>query len=254
MLATAAIWPDTSFGHAPMLHIHGWCCDHRAMLPVARAVPNRAHLLIDLPGHGRSPAADDLSIAAHARALLEAAPEGAILVGHSMGGQVALAAAALAPPRRISGAILLDPAHILPIDKALETGHGIAAQLAARPPSEIIAAFARSQLVGPPDDPEAFDALVSAMARTPEQTARAQWDAILAYAGSGGAEAALAALAVPTLVIAAARPVNRPADLARASRCITTGQVAAAGHMLQFEAMDQIAPMVRRWLLVSGLS
>ncbi|MFN7176212.1 MAG: alpha/beta fold hydrolase [Thermaurantiacus sp.] len=252
-IATVAIWPDTSFGHSPMLHVHGWCCDHRAMLPVARALPNRPHLLVDLPGHGRSPKAADLSIAAHARALLAVAPEGAILVGHSMGGQVALAAAAAAPPGQVTGLVLLDPAHLLPTEKALETGRALADQLNARPPGEIIAAFARAQLVGPPDDPAAFAALVAAMAATPAETARAQWDAILAFAGDGGAAAALAALAVPALVIGCARPVNRLSDLARASRRITTGQVAAAGHLLQFEAMDQVAPMVRRWLAVSDL-
>lgn len=253
-LATVAIWPDTSFGHRPMLHVHGWCSDHRAMLPVARAFPNRAHILVDLPGHGRSPPADDLSIPAHAAAALAVAPDGAILVGHSMGAQVALAAAAEAGPGRVAGVVLLDPAHLLPLEKAVEAGRGLAAQLATRPPAEIVATFARAQLVGPPDDPAAFAALVAAMAATPAETARAQWNAILGFAGEGGAAAALAALAVPALVIAAAKPVNRLSDLARASRHITTGQVAAAGHMLQFEAMDQVAAMVRRWLLVAGLS
>jgi pimeloyl-ACP methyl ester carboxylesterase len=236
-----------------MAHIHGWCCDHRAMLPVARAFPTRGHLLLDLPGHGRSPPAEDLSIAAHARAVLGVAPPGAILVGHSMGGQVALAAAAQAAPGQVRGIVLLDPAHLLPHEKALETGRELGQRLRARPPAEIVAAFARSQLVGPPDDPEGFEALVKRMSATPDDVARAQWDAILAFAGDGGAAAALAALAVPALVIACAKPVNRLSDLARASRRITTGQ-AAAGHLLQFEAMDQIAPMVRRWLSVSGLA
>jgi hypothetical protein len=41
--------------------------------------------------------------------------------------------------------------------------------------------------------------------------------------------------------------MNRLADLARLNRRVTTAQVAGSGHMLQYEVMDQIAPMLRRF-------
>jgi pimeloyl-ACP methyl ester carboxylesterase len=252
-LAMASLWPDLSMGARPMLHVHGWCCDRRAMLPVARAFSGRGHLLVDLPGHGASPPGPDWAIGSHARAVLEVAPAGALLVGHSMGGQVVLAAAATAAPGQVSGVVLLDPAHIIPTEKALETGRRLADKLERHPPGEVVRAFARAQIQGPVADPQAFDALVEIMAATPPESARAQWAAILAWAEQGLGAAALERLAVPALVISCAKPVNRLADLARASRQVMTGQVAGAGHMLQFEAMDQVAPMVRRWLRLHAI-
>ena len=83
--------------------------------------PDRRILVPDLPGHGASPplsAQDDP--AAVARDLLAAAaslPEPIALVGHSLGGRVALAAAAL-DPGRLSEVVLLDIAPG-PIDPAL---------------------------------------------------------------------------------------------------------------------------------------
>ena len=243
-----------SFGQSPMVHVHGWCGDHRAMLPLARAFPSRAHLLIDLPGHGRSPRAPSLAIAAHAEAVLGLCPPGAVLLGHSMGAQVVLAAAAEAGPARIAGAVLLEPAHILPTEGALAAGRSLAERLAAEEPAEVVRAFARAQLVGPPADPAGYDALVEAMAATPAEVARAQWREILAFAESGAAARALAAVDVPVLVIGCARPVNRLSDLARANRRVLTGQVAGSGHMVQWEVPDQLVPMIRRWLRLTGIA
>ncbi len=247
-VAVTRLWPDTSLGQRPMLHVHGWCCDHRAMLPVARAFPARAHLLVDLPGHGRSRPGESLAIEAHARALAPVVPAGAILVGHSMGAQVATALAAGAAPGAVSGLVLLEPAHLVPTDKALAAAAELRARLDRHPPAEIVRAFARAQLVGPVADEAAFGRLVEAMAATPAQTMRGQWDAILAFAASGAAGRALAAVEVPVLAIACAKPVNRLSDLHRANPRVMTGQVAGAGHMVQFEAMDQVAAMIRRWL------
>ncbi|MFQ3594748.1 MAG: alpha/beta fold hydrolase [Sphingomonadaceae bacterium] len=244
--------PGRTAGALPFVLVHGWCCNREAMRPVAAAFPERDRLLLDLPGHGASPPAQDLSIPAHAAAVLREAPARFLAVGHSMGGQVALAMAASAP-ERVAGAVLLDPAHLLASDRAIAAGARLGAHLAARPPSDIIAAFARDQLFAPlaPEAAARFEQLVASMAATPAQTARRQWECVLAWNADGGAAAALAGLQVPVLAITAARSVNRLSDLARASGHVTTGQVAAAGHMVQFEAMPQVEAMVRRWLALN---
>lgn len=235
----------------PWLSIHGWCCDHRAMLPVAGAFPERGHILVDLPGHGASAPAQSLDIDAMADRVLAAVSDTRfIAIGHSMGALVALALAVRAP-ERVAGLVLLEPAHIVPTPKARENAEVMRRSLARFAPADIVRAFARSQLHGPlaPRMAAAFDELVETMAATAPETARGAWDAVLAFDGA----AALSRLAVPTLAIAIDKPVNRLADLARASPCITTGQVAAAGHMVQFEAMGQVAEMIARWLVVTGL-
>ncbi len=228
----------------PLLLVHGWCCDHRAMRPVAAAFPDHDVWLADLPGHGASADSGDYRIASHAAALAEAMPPGCVVVGHSMGGQVALELAARFP-EKLAGAVLVDAAHILPSDKVMEAGQALQKQLARHAPADIVRAFARAQLVGPLSGD--YDALVDAMAATPAHVARGQWDAILGY---DGGPAALARLARPLLAVAIDRPVNRLSDLARASRRVMTGQVAGSGHMVQFEAMDQLAAMMRRWMLL----
>jgi pimeloyl-ACP methyl ester carboxylesterase len=232
----------------PFVLIHGWCCDHQAMAPVAAAFPERTHFLVDLPGRGASPPAPDVSIAGRARAVLAALPDQRmIVVGHSMGGQIALAIGGLGDPR-IAGTVLLDPARVMPTDKARAGGPLMAQRLRSQPPADVVRTFARAQQRWPVDM-AAFDALVETMASAPAGLAIAEWDAILGFDGP----AALAALDVPTLAILIERSVNRIEALHDGSPHIMTGQVAAAGHMLQFEAMDQIEAMVRRWLLVAGL-
>lgn len=233
----------------PFVHIHGWCCDHEAMLPVADAFPDRGHLLVDLNGHGQSPAGP-LSIESQAAAVARVAPETPfIAIGHSMGGLVALQLAVDAP-ERVAGVVLLDPAHIVPTPRALETGIAMQENLRRFSPSDIVSTFARQQLRGPVDE-AAFDRLLSTMAATPADVARGAWDAIIAFQKHGGA--VLAALQRPGLAVVIDKPVNRPGDLARCNPRITTGQVAASGHMVQLEAMDQVTAMIRRWMCVERL-
>ncbi|WP_448580156.1 alpha/beta fold hydrolase [Thermaurantiacus sp.] len=238
----------------PFLMIHGWCCNGQAMAPVARAFPGRLSFLVDLPGHGASPPLEPLSIEGMAEAVMATAPPRFIAVGHSMGGQVALALAAMAPAR-VAGAVLLDPAHLLASDKVMEAGHAMRRNLLRHDPAEVVRAFAARQLCAPLEGEmaEAFAALVETMAATDPKVARAAWDAVLAWNGPGGAAEALAAAEVPLLALAIDKPVNRLSDLARASTRVMTGQVAGSGHMLQFEAMEQVAPMIRRWMALNGL-
>ena len=97
----------------PVVLVHGWMCDHADMLGLARdlAVDHEGHV-VDLRGHGSSNQpdsgfglddfADDL-VAVIDR--LELAP--ALIVGHSMGGAVALVLAVRAPAL-VSRVVLVD--------------------------------------------------------------------------------------------------------------------------------------------------
>ena len=217
------------------------------MQPVADAFPESDSTLLDLLGHGLSPKSASYAIALQAEAALAATTGRAIWIGHSMGAQVALAAAAMAP-ERVAGIVLLDPAFIVPHDKAVAFGQGMQAQLARVSIPEMVTAFGRNQFVRA-SDPADVDALVAVMAATDPAVTRAAWDAILAFDGA----AALARLSVPGLVIAIDKPLNRLPDLARASKHLMTAQVAGSGHMVQFEVMDQVALMIRRFIELNGL-
>lgn len=234
-------------GEPPLMLVHGWTCDHRTMLPVADAFPDHRSVLVDLLGHGRSPKADSYAIAVQAATALDAAPTRAIWIGHSMGGQIVLEAAAQAPDR-VAAAILLDPAHIAPHDKAIAFGESMRAQLAASDIPALMENFARAQITGA-TDPAALEQTVATMRGTDPAVTRAAWDSILDWDG----RATLARVACPVLLITIDKPLNRPTDVARLNRHVMTGQVVGSGHMLQFEVMDQIAAMIRRFLQINDL-
>lgn len=232
-------------GDPPFTLVHGWTCDHGAMLPVADAFPDHRSTLVDLPGHGRSPKASDYAIEAQAAAALAVAPDRSIWVGHSMGAQVSIAAA-VAAPERVAGLVLLDPAFIAPHEKAVAFGENVRAQLARFDIPSMMETFARGQFVKA-SDPDAVERLVATMKGTDPAVTRAVWDAITAWDG----RSAIAKVTCPTLMIVVEKPLNRPADVARLNPRVMTGQAAGAGHMIQFEVMDQVAAMMRRFLEIN---
>lgn len=234
-------------GNLPFTLIHGWTCDHGAMMPVADAFPDHASTLVDLLGHGKSPKASDYSIEAQAAVALAVAPPRSIWIGHSMGAQVSIAAA-VAAPERVAGLVLLDPAFIAPHDKARAFGEGMQAQLARVDIPSMIEVFGRNQILKATDD-AAVEPLVATMKATDPAVTRAAWDAIMAWDG----RAAIARVTCPSLMIVVDKPLNRPADVARLNENLMTGQVAGSGHMVQFEVMDQVAAMIRRFMEINHL-
>lgn len=100
-------------GGDPVLLLHGFSGDLTSyMFNQPRLAENRATIALDLPGHGGSSkdvagAADLKSMAAVVRGFLDALNLARVhVVGHSMGGGVALALAALAPDRVLSLTLL----------------------------------------------------------------------------------------------------------------------------------------------------
>ncbi len=88
-------------GAPELVLLHGWGMSSDIWQPLLPELSRRYSLtLIDLPGLGRSPAlAEPLTLSSVVDALLSAAPETANWLGWSLGGQLALACAAVAPER-----------------------------------------------------------------------------------------------------------------------------------------------------------
>lgn len=87
-----------NLGHGPpLVLIHGWAMHSGLFAPLLEHLADDFSLhLVDLPGHGRSGSGIALAPDAIAEALLPRIPSGAIWLGWSMGGLVALQAAARA--------------------------------------------------------------------------------------------------------------------------------------------------------------
>ena len=102
--------------------LHGLGCDALAWPADIRRIPGARVLAIDLPGHGKSGGPGRQSIDAYAQAVVlflkELGIEKAFLVGHCLGGAVALSVAAHLP-ERVAGLALVATGSRLPIPSGI---------------------------------------------------------------------------------------------------------------------------------------
>jgi len=267
----ALVWSDTG---VPFVLLHGFANDAHVWDDFVPAVaPYYRTVALDLPGHGdsdRDPALryDHLAMAHHVAAATTAlGAERLVLVGHSMGGRVAMRFAGL-HPERLAGLVLVDAGPELDargttrirLDAAAQGDRSVAsaaeyeAALArayplARP--EVLARLARHGLrrrddgrLEPKTDPAFFRAwrdedAAAAARRSAEETA-ALWSA-------------LAATPCPALVVrGAASDVLAPEVAERMAEELPRGQLAVvprAGHSVMIDNPEGFRDAVARFVL-----
>lgn len=235
----------------PIVLIHGWCCDHRHMAPLAQHFARAGHtvLALDLRGHGRSDHplqtypigafADD--VAWCCRRLRLQKP---ILIGHSMGGIVAYELAEREP--RLPGAIvMLDSAVVLPA-AARDAIPRLLGPLSGPDHAATLREFVGSAFFLPSDDPARKAEVLDAMCETPQHVMVAAYAGLADYdVGSGHSRYRGAAL-----YIAANEPSPR-CDMGRLRELLPqlqTGQTVGSGHFCQLEVPGQVVPMIERFL------
>ena len=124
---------------APFVMIHGFAADAAGWMPLEKALGrDRPILKLELPGHGRSPAQalrGFPDLVAHMRRAFDALDLAAAhLVGHSLGGAVALALADTRP-RTVRSLSLISPAGLGPeIDGAAIKGIATASRVESLAP------------------------------------------------------------------------------------------------------------------------
>lgn len=106
----------------PLVLIHGAGGSHLSWSPDIRRMSGYRVLTLDLPGHGKSTGVGKQTAEEYARALItfldDVAIWKAVLIGHALGGAVALQLALLAP-ERVAGLCLLSCGMRLPIAEAI---------------------------------------------------------------------------------------------------------------------------------------
>jgi pimeloyl-ACP methyl ester carboxylesterase len=234
-----------------MVFVHGWCCDRTHFAPqVAHFSPRHRCIALDLRGHGLSDVpADGYTIANFAddvaflcRELGLAKP---IVVGHSMGGAIALALAAR--HRELPGAIvLLDAAIFPPAAMLAELKEPIGDGLHSPGYLEPLRRMFEGMFM-PTDDPGRKQRLIAAALATPQHVAAGGWDAMWA----NDYESAARACKVPAMYVGSFAPVAEVPRLKAALPDVLVAQTAGAGHFHQLEVPDQINAMIERFLAIS---
>jgi pimeloyl-ACP methyl ester carboxylesterase len=237
-------------GAPPLVLVHGWGCDHTFMAPQFAAFRGHHRVVaVDLRGHGRSGKpqqrytiagfADDLACVCHELAL-----EGPVVIGHSMGGAVALELAA-GGAQGLSGVALLDTA-VLPTPEVWASGQPVLAALHGPGYREVVRQFVADAFFLASDDAQLKASTIRTMLDTPQHVLASALEGILAWDSAGAA----ARCRVPTLYVASTRPRGDVAGFREACPALVHGQVVDSGHFVQLAVPDQVNAMISRFLVI----
>lgn len=239
---------EAGTGAPPLVFVHGWGCDHRFFAPQVHYFSARHRVVApdqrgcgesDKPhqGYAIQDLADEL-----AWLCAELAIESPVLVGHSLGGAVALAAAARHPglPRALA---LCDPAVFLP-DWALRLRDTILDGLDTPRYREATALLVERHLFLAGDEPARRSWIVETLCQTPQHVLRSSLLAVYEF----DAETAAAACQVPVLCIQAGGGLVGAARLRAACPDLELVSMDGVGHFHPLLAPDETNGVLARFL------
>jgi pimeloyl-ACP methyl ester carboxylesterase len=227
----------------PVVFIHGAGGSHQHWLYQVRDLSQAPTYALDLPGHGRSAAPGRDSVQAYSGwlvALLDALElERVVLVGHSMGGAIALCAT-LDIPDRIAGLGLLASGARLSVSPAL-------LDAIRRDPEEAVGAICSSAF-GPGAAPQMFQQGMQQMGSVPAGVLWGDFKACNDFDVMGR----LGEIAVPTVVLCGTLDTLTPAKYSFFLRDHIPGAqlhlVEGSGHMVMLEKPGEVLKALGGWL------
>ena len=241
-------YDDTGSGYPPLVFAHGAACNRRfwdQQLP--RFSSAHRVVAVDLRGHGESAApserytvrlfAEDL-----ASTCTQLGIESPVVIGHSLGGLVALDFAS-AYPEHVAAAVVID-SPLLPRGDRAEVVRDLVAGLRGPDPDSALRAYFAS-LLGPYDNAATRSWILDQAVLTEPHVTSSIWEESLI---SWDDEAALRACRVPLLYIDAGTP---NADLARAVELcpgLMIARTIGSGHFSPLVVPEQVNAVLERFL------
>jgi pimeloyl-ACP methyl ester carboxylesterase len=227
----------------PVVLIHGAGGTHLDWPPQLRRLPGVSIVALDLPGHGRSGSVGRDTVAAYAADVLTVLDalelNAAVLMGHSMGAAIALQGA-LDAPGRVAGLVLIGAGARMRVNpmllEAALNDMGKAVQ------------FVMACGYSPDTD--------SKLKHLGEQGLRSMTPVVLHgdYLACNGFDvrARLGEIGVPALVVGGGAdqmmPIRFAEELAAGLPGADLRRMENVGHMMQVEAPERLAEIVRAWL------
>ncbi|MGI3903128.1 MAG: alpha/beta fold hydrolase [Janthinobacterium lividum] len=242
----ALAYEDLGTGSArPMLLVHGFGCDHTFMarqqssFSVDRrtvAVDLRGHGRSDAPDHGYTPAifAEDLAWLCQRIGL-----DAPIVVGHSMGGTVALELGARHSDK-VTAVMMIDSL-VFPAPATVEALRPLAASLAG-PDCEAALAALGAVMARPGEGPEASLRWAASLAATPRHVLASSFES---HTVDYDATAAATACRVPVAYIGAESPLGDVGRFKALRPNLVVGQTVGSGHFSPLLVPEQINEMIR---------
>jgi pimeloyl-ACP methyl ester carboxylesterase len=234
-------------GEPELLFVPGWCCDHTAFEPQFEYFrDSHAVTALDLRGVGKSDGPEEgysiPELTDDVAALCaEVGIEKPVVVGHSLGGMIAveLGARHSALPRAL---VLVDPGPIDPLPETVEFFREFADQLAGPDGEEIRRDYVHD--MGARDEEHARW-IVDHMCAVPQAVAAAVIRGVSEWNG----REPFARCLLPVLLIRARLAEDPDALRLRTVKPdLEVGITVGAGHFNQLEVPDQVNAMIERFL------
>ena len=224
----------------PLVLIHGAGGSHLSWPADIRRMVGTTVLALDLPGHGKSSGVGKQTTADYAREVIafmdDIAIWKAVLVGHALGGAVALQLALLAP-ERVAGLCLLSCAMRLPVAEAILESVTNAATHAQALQTLLDGAFAQENTPGR-----------AQFARLLAATRPAVLHGDLLASDRFDVSAALGPLRLPALVICGTEdrvvPMNQARSLSNAIPDAAFQTIDGAGHAVMWEQPRRVSALI----------
>ncbi|MCE2391458.1 MAG: alpha/beta fold hydrolase [Proteobacteria bacterium] len=240
---------ESGSGSPPLVFVHGWGGDASHWAAQTRAFSRRHRVIrVHLRGHGRSDAPPgDYTIASFADdldwMLRRLGARRPVVIGHSMGGLVALQLAA-DRPRQVRAVVMVDSLISMQTRRDLRARQRRSEAAGQRPRAPL------AELFHPDFDRRVALRVGLQAVRQPPHVAGPASASVFAHDSA----AALRRLEVPGLFVAPDGGGRDPEKARRALRgtSVWFGQAVGSGHYVMIEVPDQFNAMLRRFLGAIG--